>query len=285
MNMMKYSNIQRKPITRLAFVLCIPMLWAATCQTPTVAPTSTVAVEAESTPNEAAEHVVTPKDSVDVPVGIRAYSKDELLGRFEPNKHPDFVLIQKKHTGKDGIYLQRGAYEAFQRMYDAAKAAGLNISIISATRNFNYQKGIWEKKWLREKYKGMSDRDKVADIMKFSSMPGTSRHHWGTDVDFNSVELAYWQSGSGAKIYKWLVENAPTYGFHQTYTNKSAGRSGYEEEKWHWSYMPIAREMHRQFKSNIAYADITGFSGCKEAEGLNVFATYVDGIAPELLPK
>ncbi|MFM9004881.1 MAG: D-alanyl-D-alanine carboxypeptidase family protein [Flavobacteriales bacterium] len=40
--------------------------------------------------------------------------------------------------------------------------------------------------------------------MKFSSMPGTSRHHWGTDIDLNSVEPSYFLSGKGLLIYQWL---------------------------------------------------------------------------------
>jgi LAS superfamily LD-carboxypeptidase LdcB len=163
-------------------------------------------------------------------------------------------------------------------MHAAAAKAGVALQIISATRNFEYQKGIWEKKWLREKYKGMTDLEKVADIMKYSSMPGTSRHHWGTDVDFNSVELSFWQSGPGQKMYNWLVANASTFGFYQTYTNKSSGRSGYEEEKWHWSYLPLAKEMHRQYLSHITYTDLKGFNGCAAAEELRVFDKYVNGI-------
>ena len=278
------NNISRKPITRLAFLLVLPALCAATCQGPATA--DVLPIPSQHAASK--EQFVEPLEQAPISdtVGIaRVYTKEELLGRFEPSSHPDFEAIGAAHTTKSSIYLQRAAYDAFKKMHDAAKSDGITLTIISATRNFQYQKGIWEKKWKREKYRGMSDREKVADILKYSSMPGTSRHHWGTDVDFNAVELAYWQSDAGSKVYAWLVQHASAYGFYQTYTDKTKGRSGYEEEKWHWSYMPIAREMHRQYRSTIAYADITGFSGSKEAESCNVFLDYVDGIAPELLPK
>jgi zinc D-Ala-D-Ala carboxypeptidase len=257
-------------------------MWSATCHTPA----------APFVPQQGIEQmqatVVHPKQDVshlNDSIGLRIYTKEELLGQFEPSKHPDFVVIGSQHTGKKSIYLQRAAYESFVQMHAAAAKAGVAIQIISATRNFEYQKGIWEKKWMREKYKGMGDREKVADIMKYSSMPGTSRHHWGTDVDFNSVELSFWKSGPGAKLYDWLVNYASEYGYYQTYTDKAHGRLGYEEEKWHWSYMPIAKEMHHQYRTTIKYEDISEFSGCKEAAKLKVFETYVDGIAPDLLPK
>ncbi len=270
-----------KSIERLAFLFLLPTLLSGTCQTP-IAPA--VSVDLPQGPVEQEQAIVTKQNQHDS-IPVKIYSKEDLLGRFEPSKHPDFTVIQKEHTGKSGIYMQKEAYDAFQRMCAAAKKDGISMVIISATRNFDYQKGIWEKKWLREKYKGMSERDKVADILKYSSMPGTSRHHWGTDVDFNSVELSYWESGAGAKLYTWLVAHASEFGYAQTYTKKAAGRTGYEEEKWHWSYMPIAMEMHRQYRTTIQYQDISGFSGCKEAANVNVFETYVDGIAPDLLPE
>jgi zinc D-Ala-D-Ala carboxypeptidase len=271
----------KKSIARLTFLLTGLAMWSATCHTPTapIGPQD-VGGQLQGTAKDTGQALNQVNDST----GVCHYTKEELLGQFEPAKHPDFVLIESPYTGKKSIYMQGAAYAAFVQMHAAAVKAGVAIQIISATRNFDYQRGIWEKKWLREKYKGMSDREKVADIMRYSSMPGTSRHHWGTDVDFNSVELSFWQSGPGQKMYKWLLANASSFGFYQTYTNKSSGRSGYEEEKWHWSYLPLAKEMHRQYLSQITYVDIQGFNGCKVAEELQVFEKYVNGIDSICMP-
>lgn len=205
-------------------------------------------------------------------------SKTDLLGKFDPAKHSDFARIEKTYTDKDAIYMRKVAYDSFKLMHAAAKKEGVNIRIISATRNFDYQKGIWERKWKREQYAGWSELDKVKDIMKYSSMPGTSRHHWGTDVDFNSVELAYFKSGEGKKLYDWLVLHAAEYGYHQTYTSKTSGRTGYEEEKWHWSYMPLAKEYLARYNAIITYEDLTGFSGSSSAKDAQAFELYVNGI-------
>lgn len=231
----------------------------------------------------------TAPPSVDVklksPDSINAelnWSVDELTGRFDPSKHQDFVRIQSAHTSKENIYLRKESYEAFVKMYDAAKKEGIRLTIISATRNFDYQKGIWEKKWLREKYKGWSDFDKVKDILSYSSMPGTSRHHWGTDVDFNSVDPKFFASGEGKKLYDWLLIHASEYGFAQTYTHKKSGRTGYEEEKWHWSYMPLASEMLKDYNTRVKYEDLHGFHGAEQADDLKVFETFVNGIDASL---
>jgi zinc D-Ala-D-Ala carboxypeptidase len=210
------------------------------------------------------------------------YSKEELLGKFDPSKQSGFSKIEKKYTDKDNIYLRTEAYNAFVTMAAAAKKEGVNLRILSATRNFDYQKGIWETKWKRPHYKSWEDAEKVMDIMHYSAMPGASRHHWGTDVDFNSVDPSYFASGIGKKTYDWLCEHGAEYGFAQTYTTKKYGRTGYEEEKWHWSYMPIAKEMLKAYNATISYTDLRGFSGAEAAKTVGVFKDFVNGIDDSL---
>jgi len=56
-------------------------------------------------------------------------------------------------------------------------------------------------------------------------MPGTSRHHWGSDVDLYSLEDIDFLKGNGKIIYQWLTDNAASYGFCQPYT---AGRHAFD---------------------------------------------------------
>lgn len=211
----------------------------------------------------------------------RDITKDELLGKFDPAKHKDFVPVAKEYTGKEGtLYLRKQAYDAFVSMAEAAKKDGVKLSILSATRNFDYQKGIWERKWARPGYKGQADAAIAKDILKYSAMPGASRHHWGTDVDFNSVDPAYFKAGAGKKIYDWLCAHGSEYGFCQTYTEKTDGRKGYEEEKWHWSFVPLSQLYLTNYNKLVTYADYTGFSGSAAAKELMVIEDYVNGVSP-----
>jgi len=118
-------------------------------------------------------------------------------------------------------------------------------------------------------------------------MPGTSRHHWGTDVDINSVDRAYFESPLGRKVYAWLAANAGDYGFCQTYTPKGADRPrGHEEEPWHWSYCPVAKNYLKQYVQKVTCADLRGFQGSDTATQLDVIANYVLAINPQCLqPK
>ena len=114
-------------------------------------------------------------------------------------------------------------------------------------------------------------------------MPGTSRHHWGTDIDLNSMDPKYFETDAGKKIYDWLCANAANFGFGQPYCAKGDLRkTGYEEEKWHWSYLPISKQCITAWKSKVSYANIAGFSGSETAEKLNVIEDYVLGINPSM---
>lgn len=218
---------------------------------------------------------VEPEPTFDDPT----YSADELLGRFDPAAHADFVRIPLGWTDKDEIYLRAEALEAYSRMRSSADSSGVDLLIRSATRNFTYQRGIWERKWARPRYMGWSALEKARDIMTYSSMPGTSRHHWGTDIDLCAFENEWFETGEGAQVYAWLVENAEDYGFHQVYTDRQA-RTGYHLERWHWSYTPLADAMLADYNALISIDSLAGFSGAETgvADSLQVIARYVNGV-------
>ena len=205
--------------------------------------------------------------------------KNYLLGKFNPYQDARFVQLADQYTGGSakGAYLRKETYEAFIRMAEAAKADSVNLIIISATRNYFQQKAIWERKWMAEaSIKNEADRAKK--ILLFSSMPGTSRHHWGTDMDLNDLNNEYFDSGEGLKIYEWLNAHAHEYGFCQPYTSKVNGRTGYEEERWHWSYTPLSIPFLEAYKSTIKLTDIKDFLGSDTATKLDVIVNYVDGV-------
>lgn len=209
------------------------------------------------------------------------YTKDELLGKISPGSHPDFLLIPEEYCSRGGIYLREEALEALLGLIEAAADEGIELRVLSGTRPFSHQKNIWERKWARTRYMGWQDFDKAKDILLYSSMPGSSRHHWGTDVDLNSLENNYFESGIGAEVYDFLKRCAVEFGFVQVYTSKDLGRTGYEEEKWHWSYMPIASQMLQQYNKEIKSSDIDGFRGSQIADSVRIITNYVNGISAE----
>lgn len=159
-----------------------------------------------------------------------------------------------------------------------AKQDGIKLFVLSAYRSYDHQKRIWERKWGNSPN---NDIQKAKSILTLSSFPGTSRHHWGTDIDFNSFSRKYWQSGEGKKTYQWLANNAPAYGFCQTY---NAGRTqGYDIEAWHWSHIPTARAYFAEIsKSEVLQIALTqNIKGGAAAKQLaDTIMTHVVAINP-----
>jgi D-alanyl-D-alanine carboxypeptidase len=219
-------------------------------------------------------------------------TKAFLMGQFSPKKHPDFIEVDAAYTQKSSIYLHKDTYQAFQRMAEAAAKDGLTLTILSATRNFDAQKRIWENKWTgQRKVEGHplpethpDPRMRALKILEYSSMPGTSRHHWGTDFDINALENEYFLSGNGLKLDQWLTQHAASFGFCRPYSARSTGRSeGYEEEKWHLSYVPLSARFTQAFTQEVGYP-LQGFMGAEVAEDIQVIEKWVLGICTTCLP-
>lgn len=209
---------------------------------------------------------------------VPRYTSEELLGQFDAGTHPDFSIIPNAFTRKTNIYLRNETLVAFEAMWKAARADGVSLEIVSATRSFSAQRNIWNRKWTAPRFMGFQEVDRAREILRYSSMPGTSRHHWGTDVDLNALEHEWFDTPPGSHVYAWLVANGAAFGFHQVYTDKTSGRTGYEEERWHWSYLPLAEAMWEQHCGNFTDTMMTGFEGSEWADSLKIMQRYVQGV-------
>ena len=216
------------------------------------------------------------------------FTVEYIMGHFVPAAHPQFEVIDIRHADREGLYLRKDVYEAFKKMYNHALNDGIRLQIRSATRNFNYQKGIWEAKWTGEKLieggENLAEttpdpKARALKILRYSAMPGTSRHHWGTDIDLNSFDNSWFAEGEGLNIYNWLTIHAAEYGFCQPY---SADRQhGYFEERWHWTYMPVSEKLTKLAKEELKNEMIKGFLGSETAVMIDVVKNYVLGINEE----
>lgn len=255
--MLKISDFA--PMVALAFVLTIACANVETTST-------SAQISSPSTQSAT--------DSLPMPPFV---SKEYLLGKFDPAKHPDFVSVGKPFTDRPGMMMRIEAFEAFKKMWESAQKAGISLKIISSTRNFSQQKAIWEGKWERFASAAPIPKDRALKILEYSSMPGSSRHHWGTDIDLNDLNNpSFEQGGKHEKVYQWLDAYAKDFGFCQPYT---AGRlHGYQEEKWHWSYTPLSKPFLAHYKADITDADMQGFLGSNLAAEIGAVEHYVLGI-------
>ena len=117
--------------------------------------------------------------------------------------------------------------------------------------------------------------------MRYSSMPGTSRHHWGTDFDINALNNRWFDTPEGKPVYDWMKAHAAEYGFCEVYSARDGRRqTGYEPERWHWSYIPTAS---RYLAAYVEARDAQprGFEGDVAAPQINWLTDYVLGINPD----
>lgn len=172
------------------------------------------------------------------------WSTDELLGKKRP------TLIGNNFN------LRKEAAAAFEKMRTAARKDGIEIYSMSSYRSFYRQQGIWNRKYTRYKAQGLSEAQIVSKIIEYSTYPGTSRHHWGTDLDVVDTKKTtpsdplsarhFRKGGHYEKLHFWMLENASKYGFYLSYTNESS-RKGFKYEPWHYSYKPEAVPMLKSY--------------------------------------
>ncbi|MBT8305360.1 MAG: M15 family metallopeptidase [Maribacter sp.] len=153
----------------------------------------------------------------------------------------------------EGINLRKEAHDAFLEMKKAAYSAGIDIKVVSSYRNFDKQESIWERKYMRyTEDDGMDPLKAIDKIIEYSTIPGTSRHHWGTDIDlidgYRKIEgdvlvPEKFENGGPFEDFKnWMDENSKKFDFFLVYTNDPK-RRGFKYEPWHYSYAPISIPM------------------------------------------
>ena len=175
------------------------------------------------------------------------YSKNQLLGKGNPD------LTGDTNASK----MNKEARIAFEKMKTAALKDGINIEVVSAYRSFQKQKNIFENKYKRYINKGLTPIQSVEKIIEYSTIPGTSRHHWGTDIDIIDAnypkpisvleEENFYGNGPYCQLKNWMDRHSESYGFYEVYT-KNSNRKGVKFEPWHFSYAPVSIPMLREYQ-------------------------------------
>ena len=209
------------------------------------------------------------------------------------------IIIGKSQTNLvgDSIRLEVNTYKAFKKMEAAAKRDGIYLKIVSAYRGFERQKLIWNNKY--EKFTNdfsLEPEKAISEIIRFSTVPGTSRHHWGTDIDIIDgnfpdeenvlVSEKFEKDGLFYKVKNWLDNNSENFGFYLTYTNDK-NRKGFEFEPWHYSYKPVSVKYYRalikmDLKKIIKSLDINGSDYFDESFIDTYIAENIMDINPDL---
>lgn len=165
---------------------------------------------------EAGEDQAAPINSTHDNIKLPWLNKQQLCDLSVQNKKRQWDIHQIR------IFLDQGMMDYF-----------FKSSLLSATRDFATQKIIWEGKWTGTRLHESKEivakttpapTERATEILRWSSMPGTSCRHWGTDIDLNNLTNSFFAKGEGLKMYDWLTANAANYSFCQPYSPKGAER-------------------------------------------------------------
>jgi LAS superfamily LD-carboxypeptidase LdcB len=177
-------------------------------------------------------------------------------------------LCQADEAARIGARVHVEVVTAFLNLRAAAADEGFDLAVLSGFRNFEQQRSIWNRKAKGElavldsaarpiDITMLTAKALVFAILRWSALPGASRHHWGTDLDVYDaaavprdyeVQLVPAEVDAGGvfgPLHAWLdarIASDAAFGFLRPY---DADRGGVAPERWHLSYAPVARSCAR----------------------------------------
>ncbi len=149
-------------------------------------------------------------------------------------------------VNEDDLFIHKDILDDFNKLRIAAKSDGIELCIVSSFRSFDRQKTIWNKKVPLN-----CDEEDIKKSLRWSAMPGFSRHHWGTDLDIADKKLLiqnpnykiqlepheYENGGIFSNLGKLLDSNIEHSSFFRPYS-KDLG--GVAIEPWHISHKALS---------------------------------------------
>lgn len=194
------------------------------------------------------------------------FTTEQLTGKTRSHLTPLPCPFSQNH------FLQEDSLKAFLSLQQSAGKSGFNLQPASSFRDFQRQQSIWNSKFQGKRkvhddqgnpinLSELSEWDKIQCILRWSALPGGSRHHWGTEIDIfdpdllgnASLQLEPWEYEKDGYFYElslWLQENLAQFDFTLPFvglqTNKKIGT-----EPWHISYLPVAQQAQQQFTPEI----------------------------------
>lgn len=182
------------------------------------------------------------------------------------NKEMYLGLDDKHLSDYQGFKATKKALEALKELQNDALLQGLSIDIASSFRSFERQFLIFDEKYQGKRVvldaneqpldiKNFSPEAKCEAILRFSAIPGMSRHHFGTDFDIYSkkllpknqkLKLTAYEYDKGKYFYPlklYLEKNLQKFGFIEPFL----GNPFISYEPWHISYISEAQEFIKAF--------------------------------------
>lgn len=204
------------------------------------------------------------------------------------------VTINGKHQ------LHEAVVTDFLKLQQAAGNAGVSLDIASSYRSVERQLTIWNEKWTgirpvldrdgkQSDIARLGDQQKLETILIWSALPGSSRHHWGTDIDIydapaikdsgNSLQLVpqeYESTGPCGRLKRWMDAHLKDFGFYCPFPGKT---DGVAFEPWHISHKAQASI----FQSALTPLAMSELINSLEIHGKEIILQNLEWIYPRFM--
>ena len=221
--------------------------------------------------------------SPSVPLLLPRLSEGQLLGCQTDHVVP--LVSTGAKTAQTAINMHVDVIGPLTELIDAARQAGFDLQVASGFRHFDRQLLIWNNKCEGQRpvfdsngnlldMATLSAEEKLMAILRWSALPGASRHHWGTDCDIYDAAAIdddyvlqlhpdeYIGNGPFAPMMEWLasyIEQPHAPDFYRPYWRQGNHPSsqvtplalGVASEPWHLSYRPVAQHCEQQLTLTI----------------------------------
>jgi D-alanyl-D-alanine carboxypeptidase len=147
--------------------------------------------------------------------------------------------------------LRRDAAKAYLKMFRAARREGIDLVVQSSYRPYASQVSVYNS--------GVASSGREAADQKIAR-PGYSEHQIGLSVDISAADRActiqacFGRTPEG----KWLMRNAPRFGWHLRYPKGKTAITGYIYEPWHWRFVGVELAMELSLTPKITLEEFFG---------------------------
>lgn len=156
--------------------------------------------------------------------------------------------IAQKDLGKlsNGYLVDQRIVSDYEKLADAAKAAGHPLVMVSAYRSVAYQEEIFNANVNTLMSQGHTKEEAIRITKLTFTEPGYSEHHTGLAVDV--VDQDWYQNHTGELLNegfgdteggKWLQAHAREYGFIIRYPKGKHAITQIDYEPWHLRYVGV----------------------------------------------
>lgn len=150
---------------------------------------------------------------------------NKLPAIYVPN---DLVEIPN-NMAYNGKKVRKELLDNFKKLFKDSKKLGYKIIIVSAYRDYDYQKKL---------FNGYVEEKGLKYALKCSARAGHSEHQTGLAIDVMGSNNDY-NLFADSKEFEWMKNNAYKYGFILRYPENKENITGFKYEPWHYRYVGI----------------------------------------------